>query len=60
MKAVEDFARKYKALRIDLYTLEFQALPFYEKQGFSLLATVPKWARQYDAHFMRKVFIPRA
>lgn len=55
MKALEDFAKKHKVPRINLYTMEFQAMPFYEKLGFTLLATVPNWARQYDAHFMRKI-----
>jgi ribosomal protein S18 acetylase RimI-like enzyme len=54
-KAVEDFAKNHGAKCINLYTMDFQAVGFYKTLGFVLLAIIPKWAKDYDAHFMRKV-----
>lgn len=55
IEAVEDFARKHQVININLYTMEYQAKAFYEKKGYKIIAVVPKWAKQYDAYFMRKV-----
>lgn len=55
LKSTEDFARLHKCPTVDLYTMDFQAQGFYEKHGFVLLGTIPKWRFGYDAHFMSKV-----
>jgi len=54
MKKAEDLLKSYKCPYINLYTMDFQAKSFYEKLGFTLLGTIPKWGVGYSAHFMTK------
>lgn len=43
-KAIE-FCEKQELIGIHLYTLDFQAKGFYEKQGFNLIAEIKDWPK---------------
>ena len=43
-KAVE-FCKKENLIGMHLYTLDFQAKGFYEKQGFKLIAEIKDWPK---------------
>ncbi len=43
-KAVE-YCKKENLIGIHLYTLDFQAKGFYEKQGFKLIAEIENWPK---------------
>lgn len=43
-KAVE-YCQKEKLIGMHLYTLDFQAKGFYEKQGFKLIAEIKDWPK---------------
>ena len=53
-KELENFARSKKCKYIQLDTYEFQALNFYIKLGYQLIATIPKWIKNYDNYNLRK------
>jgi GNAT superfamily N-acetyltransferase len=57
MKEAVEFLKSHKCPYVELYTLDFQAKPFYEKYGFVLLGTIPGWGLGRDAHFMRKELV---
>lgn len=48
-KAVE-YCKKEKLLGIHLYTLDFQAKGFYEKQGFELIAEIKDWPKGFTRY----------
>ncbi|MBI1330401.1 MAG: GNAT family N-acetyltransferase [Alphaproteobacteria bacterium] len=54
MLMLEDEARKLGATESWLYTMSFQAKPFYEKLGYSQFAELPWNSGQHHRHFMRK------
>ncbi|HVU19158.1 MAG TPA: GNAT family N-acetyltransferase [Rhizomicrobium sp.] len=54
MKLVEDRARELGAREAWLYTMSFQAKPFYEKLGYHQFAELPWLNGKYKRHFMRK------
>lgn len=54
MRLVEDEARKHGAREAWLYTMSFQAKPFYEKLGYTQFAELPWLGGQHKRHFMRK------
>ena len=54
MRLVEDRARELGAREAWLYTMSFQAKPFYEKLGYSQFAEIPWMDGKYQRHFMRK------
>jgi len=54
MKLVEDRARELGAREAWLYTMSFQAKPFYEKLGYSQFAELPWLDGKHKRHFMRK------
>jgi GNAT superfamily N-acetyltransferase len=54
MKLVEDRAREQGAREAWLYTMSFQAKPFYEKLGYSQFAELPWLGGRHARHFMRK------
>jgi len=54
MVMLEDEARKRGATEIWLYTMSFQAKPFYEKLGYSQFAELPWDGGRHARHFMRK------
>jgi len=43
-KAIE-YCEKEELIGIHLYTLDFQAKGFYEKQGFKLIASIENWPK---------------
>lgn len=51
---VEDRARELGAREAWLYTMSFQAKPFYEKLGYSQFAELPWLEGRHARHFMRK------
>jgi GNAT superfamily N-acetyltransferase len=54
MRLVEDEARRLGARESWLYTMSFQARPFYEKLGYTQFAELPWLGGQHKRHFMRK------
>lgn len=51
---LEKYAYKYCCRFIQLDTADFQARVFYEKLGFEIVATLPKWVGGYDCYVMQK------
>jgi GNAT superfamily N-acetyltransferase len=54
MRLVEDRARALGAREAWLYTMSFQAKPFYEKLGYRQFAELPWLHGRHARHFMRK------
>jgi GNAT superfamily N-acetyltransferase len=54
MALVEKRARELGAREAWLYTMSFQAKPFYEKLGYSQFAELPWLDGTHKRHFMRK------
>lgn len=54
MQLVEDRARELGAREAWLYTMSFQAKPFYEKLGYHQFAELPWLRGEHKRHFMRK------
>ena len=54
MRLVEERARALGAREAWLYTMSFQAKPFYEKLGYSQFAELPWLDGNHARHFMRK------
>lgn len=54
MLMLENEARKHGATESWLYTMSFQAKPFYEKLGYSQFAELPWNDGLHARHFMRK------
>jgi GNAT superfamily N-acetyltransferase len=54
MRLVEDEAKRLGAREAWLYTMSFQAKPFYEKLGYRQFAELPWLGGTHARHFMRK------
>jgi GNAT superfamily N-acetyltransferase len=54
MQLVENRARALGAREAWLYTMSFQAKPFYEKLGYAQFAELPWLGGRHARHFMRK------
>ena len=54
MTLLEQEAKKWGAREAWLYTMSFQAKPFYEKLGYREFARLPWQHGKYQRHFMRK------
>jgi len=54
MLLAEDRARALGAREAWLYTMSFQAKPFYEKLGYTQFAELPWLGGVHKRHFMRK------
>lgn len=54
MTLVEERARELGAREAWLYTMSFQAKPFYEKLGYRQFAELPWLGGAHARHFMRK------
>jgi GNAT superfamily N-acetyltransferase len=54
MELVEDKARKLGARLAWLYTLSWQARPFYEKLGYRVFGEMPFGGGKHRRYFMRK------
>lgn len=51
---LEKYARENKCKFLQLDTTDFQARPFYEKLGFTVIATLPKGFMGWSQYIMRK------
>jgi GNAT superfamily N-acetyltransferase len=54
LKMIENEAVRYGCKYADLDTFSFQAKPFYEKQGYTLFATVDNYPEGHSKHFLKK------
>lgn len=54
MRLVEEEAKRLGAKEAWLYTMSFQARPFYEKLGYRQFAELPWLDGRHSRHFMRK------
>ncbi|RAP35476.1 hypothetical protein B1207_12320 [Legionella quinlivanii] len=54
MKVVDDYARKQKLSALFVDTFDFQALDFYLKQGFQLVAEIKAYLLKHDRYYLRK------
>lgn len=45
VSAAVEYCQKEKLIGMHLYTLDFQAKGFYEKQGFKLIAKIEDWPK---------------
>lgn len=54
MRLAEDEARRLGAREAWLYTMSFQAKPFYERLGYRQFAELPWLDGRHARHFMRK------
>jgi GNAT superfamily N-acetyltransferase len=54
MESAERFAKEQRKKGLFLDTLEFQARPFYEKLGFSVMGTIENAAGSNTRYFMSK------
>jgi GNAT superfamily N-acetyltransferase len=54
MRLVEEEAKRLGAREAWLYTMSFQAKPFYEKLGYTQFAELPWLDARHARHFMRK------
>jgi GNAT superfamily N-acetyltransferase len=54
MRLVEEEAKRLGAREAWLYTMSFQAKPFYEKLGYRQFAELPWLDGRHARHFMRK------
>ena len=54
MEMLEAEAKKSGAREAWLYTMSFQAKPFYEKLGYTQFAELPWQGGKHSRHFMRK------
>jgi GNAT superfamily N-acetyltransferase len=54
-KKIEEYALSKKCEFIQVSTMEFQGNGFYQKMGYCLIATVPKWFCDRDELFFIKV-----
>ena len=55
LAAAEAFAWRHGCLGAYLDTFEYQALPFYEKQGYELFGTLEGYPPGYRQFFVRKL-----
>jgi GNAT superfamily N-acetyltransferase len=60
LRAAEDYARSRGCIGAYLDTFEFQALPFYEKQGYALFGTLEGYPPGYRQFFLRKALAAAA
>jgi GNAT superfamily N-acetyltransferase len=51
---LDKFAKANNCSIMQAETFDFQAKPFYEKQGFTCVGIIEKWVGGRDCHFMRK------
>jgi GNAT superfamily N-acetyltransferase len=54
LKMIENEAVRCGCRHIDLDTFSFQAKPFYEKQGYTLFATLDNYPEGHNKHFLKK------
>lgn len=57
IEAAENFARQNHCEKALVETTSWQAKPFYEKNGYSLLATLEDRPKEYATHYLSKTLI---
>ena len=57
MQCIEDAAKERGCIGSCLDTFSFQALPFYEKLGYTLFGTIPDWPPGQARHYLYKRFM---
>lgn len=55
LQIAEEECLKRKMTGIVCDTADFQALPFYQSQGFEVFATLPDRPPQHDSYFLKKI-----
>lgn len=55
MAEIETVGARRGAVGVHLDTFDFQALPFYERIGFSVFGVLPDYPPGYSRNFMRSV-----
>jgi len=54
MQACEDYARQHNCEKSFVETTSWQAKPFYEKLGYTLMATLPDRPKGHASHYLSK------
>jgi ribosomal protein S18 acetylase RimI-like enzyme len=54
LKMIENESVRIGCRHVDLDTLSFQARPFYEKQGYTLFATLDNYPEGHRKYFLKK------
>ncbi len=54
LKMAENEAIKRGCKHVDLDTMSWQAKPFYEKQGYTLFATLDNYPKGHSKYFLKK------
>jgi ribosomal protein S18 acetylase RimI-like enzyme len=54
LRMAENEAIKRGCKHVDLDTMSWQARPFYEKQGYTVFATLDNYPEGHRRHFMKK------
>lgn len=54
LKMIETEAVRYGCRHVDLDTFSWQAKPFYEKQGYTLFATLDNYPEGHSKHFLKR------
>jgi GNAT superfamily N-acetyltransferase len=54
LRMIESEATKLGCLNAHLDTYSFEAKPFYEKNGYTLFATLSDYPKGYSKHFLKK------
>ncbi|KTC71671.1 N-acetylglutamate synthase [Legionella birminghamensis] len=56
MRVVDEYARQQKLAAVFVDTFDFQALDFYLKQGYQLIAEIKAYLLKHDRYYLRKDF----
>ncbi|MCK0098707.1 GNAT family N-acetyltransferase [Qipengyuania sp. S6317L1] len=57
LSEAEDFARPHNCEKALVETTSWQAKPFYEKQGYRLMATLPDRPKGHASHYLVKSLV---
>ena len=57
MKRAEDLAREHNCEKALVETTSWQAKPFYEKLGYTLIATLPDRPKGHASHYLTKSLV---
>ena len=57
MVEAEDYARAQNCEKAFVETTSWQAKPFYEKQGYALMATLPDRPKGHASHYLAKSLV---
>jgi GNAT superfamily N-acetyltransferase len=57
MNRAEEFARAHNCEKVLVETTSWQAKPFYEKRGYTLVATLPDRPKGHASHYLTKSLV---